>query len=286
MPGGAGRSGIVAAPQADSDGADPAPRDSTERSWGSRKGSSHLEDLVFLALEQGVELLGLLVGELLQRLLGAVLVVGAGLARVAQLAQVVHRVAADVADRDLALLAQPADDLHQLPAALLGELGDLQADDLSVVVRRQADVGLEDRPLDRLHGVLVVGLHRQQARLGGGDGRELLQGRHRAVVVHHDPVEQGRAGAARAHGAELAPRRVYGLVHVVARVREEVVDDAHVVTRVPTRSPETIRSIFASSPMLKTRIGTWLSMHSDSAVESITFNPRWSASRAVISGMN
>src|SRR5215217_3033601 len=125
MPGGAGRSGIVAAPQADSDGADPAPRDSTERSWGSRKRSSNLEDLFFLALEQGVELLGLLVGELLQRLLGAMLVVGARLARVPQLAEVVHRVAADVADRDLALLGEAPDHLDELLAPLLGELGDL-----------------------------------------------------------------------------------------------------------------------------------------------------------------
>src|SRR5215211_1159683 len=104
--------------------------------------ASDLEDLFFLALEQGVELLDLLVGELLQRLLGAVLVVGTGLARVAQLAQVVHGVAADVADRDLALLGQAAHHLHQLLAPLLGELGDLQADDLPVVVRGQADVGL------------------------------------------------------------------------------------------------------------------------------------------------
>ena len=58
-----------------------------------------LEDLFFLGLEDAVELLDLLVRELLQRLLGAVLVVRAGLAGVAQLAQVVHGVAADVADR-------------------------------------------------------------------------------------------------------------------------------------------------------------------------------------------
>src|SRR5215208_7483649 len=138
MPGGTGRSGIVAAPQADSDGADPAPRDSTERSWGSRKGSSHLEDLFFLALEEGVELLGLLVGELLQRLLGAVLVVGARLAGVAQLAQVVHDLAADVADGDAALLGEVADHLDELAAALLGQLGHLEADELAVVVGREA----------------------------------------------------------------------------------------------------------------------------------------------------
>src|SRR5215207_4962973 len=163
------------------------------------RGSSHLEDLVFLALEQGVELLGLLVGELLQRLLGAVLVVGAGLARVAQLAQVVHYVAADVADRDAPLL-------RELPAPLLGQLGDRKADQLAVVGGREPDVGLHDRPLDRLDRALVVRLDGQQARLGGVDRRELLQRRLRAVVVDHDAVEQARAGAPRADGAELAAR--------------------------------------------------------------------------------
>src|SRR5215218_6628725 len=252
MPGGARWRGIVAAPQAPPSGADPAPRDGAEGSWGSWNRSSDLEDLVFLALDEAVELLDLLVGELLQRLLGAMLVVGARLARVTQLAQVVHRVAPDVADRDLALLGEAPHHLDELPAPLLGELWDLQADDVAVVVGRQPDVGLEDRALDRLDRVLVVRLHREQAGLRGGDRRQLLERRHGAVVVDHDPVEQRRAGAAGPHGAELAPRRVNGLVHVLSRVREEVVDDAHVVTRVPTRSPETIRSIFASSPMLKT----------------------------------
>ena len=64
----------------------------------------------------------LCVGQLLQPALGAVLVVGAGLARLLQLAQVVHDVAADVADRDAALLDDVARDLDQLAPALLGEL--------------------------------------------------------------------------------------------------------------------------------------------------------------------
>src|SRR5829696_8862468 len=41
MPGGAGRRGIVAASQAPSNGADPAPRDSPEMSWGPCDRSSH-----------------------------------------------------------------------------------------------------------------------------------------------------------------------------------------------------------------------------------------------------
>src|SRR4051794_12789180 len=79
---------------------------------------SDLEDLFFLAFQQGVELMDLLVGQALERFLGTVLVVGARLAGVAQLAQVVQRVAADVADRDLALLRQLPDDLDELLAAL------------------------------------------------------------------------------------------------------------------------------------------------------------------------
>src|SRR4051812_597508 len=106
--------------------------------------ASDLEDLRFLALEQPVELGDVVVGELLQLDLGAVLVVGARLAGVLELAQVVHDVAADVADRHAALLRDVADHLDQLAAALLVELGDVEADEPPVVVRRQADVGLHD----------------------------------------------------------------------------------------------------------------------------------------------
>src|SRR5262245_58901237 len=56
-----------------------------KRARRARFRRSHFEDLGFLALQEGVELLDLVVGQLLQRLLRTVLVVGAGLARVAQL---------------------------------------------------------------------------------------------------------------------------------------------------------------------------------------------------------
>ena len=79
-----------------------------------------------MSLSSASSSLDLLVGELLELVLGAVLVVGAGLARVLQLAQVVHDVAADVADRDAALLGDAAHDLDELLAPLLGELGDLR----------------------------------------------------------------------------------------------------------------------------------------------------------------
>src|SRR3954453_3387802 len=212
------------------------------------------------------------------------LIVRAGLARVAQLLEVVHDVAPDVAQRDLPLLGQAPHELDELLAPLLGELGDLQADDRAVVVRRQAEVGLHDRPLDRLDRALVVGLHGDQPRLGRVDRRQLPQRREGSVVVDADAVQQTRARAPGTDGVELLARGLHGLVHVLARVLKEFVD--HVVTSVPTRSPEIIRLMLASSAMLKTWMGSLLSMHSASALESITRRSRCSASRAVISGMN
>ena len=58
------------------------------------------------------------------------------------------------------------------------------------------------------------------------------------------------------------------------------------LTTVPTRSPHTIRSMLRSSSMLKTWIGSSLSMQSDSAVESITASRCSIASWWLISGMN
>src|SRR5262249_52849643 len=124
---------------------------------------------------------------------------------------------------------------------------------------------------------------REHPRLGRRDRRQLPEWCDRPVVIDVDAVQERRAGPAGTHRLELDPRRFHGLVHVLARVLEEFVD--HVVTSVPTRSPETIRLMFESSAMLKTWMLRWFSMQSVSAVRSITLRLRSSASRAVISGM-
>src|SRR4051794_782946 len=160
-----------------------------------RAPGSHLQDLRLFALEVRVELGDALVGDLLKLGLRAALLVLADLALLAHLAQVVHDVAADVADLHAALLGDVMEDLDHLLAPLLGQRRDGQADELAVVGRVQAEVGVADRLLDRLDRVLVVGLHGQQLRLGV-DARELLERRRRAVVVDVDAVEQrGRRAA-------------------------------------------------------------------------------------------
>ena len=70
-------------------------------------------------------------------------------------------------------------------------------------------------------------------------------------------IEQRRGRSARPHGAHLVPDRVDRLVHAIARVVDEFLEEplahaAAVRTTVPTRSPHTIRSMFRSSSMLKT----------------------------------
>src|SRR3954469_15892478 len=132
-----------------------SPRASAQRAFPSMmiatfSAGSDFEDFLLLVLEQLVDLVNALVGELLQRFLGAVLVVAAHVAVLLELAQVVHDVAAHVAHRYAAVLGDAADDSHQVLAPLLGELGDREADHVAVVPGRQTQVGLHDRLLDRL----------------------------------------------------------------------------------------------------------------------------------------
>src|SRR5438034_599014 len=74
------------------------------------------------------------------------------LADVAVLGEPVERVLGMTAyrpDRHLGLFTLVPRDLHQLAAALLGELREHDPDDRAVVGRIDAEVAVADRPLDR-----------------------------------------------------------------------------------------------------------------------------------------
>ena len=90
-----------------------------------------------------------------------------------QLAQVVHHVAADVADRDAALLDDVRATLTSSRRRSSVNSGMSRRIRRAVVGRVQAQVGLIDRLLDRLDRGAVERLDRQQPRLGRGDRREL-----------------------------------------------------------------------------------------------------------------
>ena len=187
--------------------------------------------------------------------------------------------------------AQLADELDELLAPLLGELRDRQADHLAVVRRRQAEVGLLDRLLDRLDRGRVERLDRQQARLGRVDRRDVLERRRRAVVVDGDPVEQRGRGAARAHARELAARGLDRAVHPPFRIRQEVLDRGHHASsgsgvRDDRADALAVRDAPGCCPRrARTRgSGARLSMQRESAVVSITRRPRSIASRCVSAG--
>src|SRR5688572_47006 len=121
--------------------------------------ASDFHDLCFFSLEQLVDLVRVLVRALLDAILGTVLFVDTDLPRVDELLQVMHDVAADVADGDAPLLREVADDLHELLAPLLGQLWDREPDDLAVVRGLKPQVGLHDRLLDALQRRRVERLH-------------------------------------------------------------------------------------------------------------------------------
>src|SRR6185312_11839344 len=183
-----------------------------------------LEDVLFLVLEQLVQLPDARVGDLLELDLGAVLIVRTGLSGLLELAQVVHDVAADVADRHPPLLGDVAHHLDQLLAPLLRELGDRKADEVAVVAGGQAHIGFEYRPLDRLDRALVVGLDGEKPRLGRGHRGQLLERSRGSVIVHADPVKEYGAGPPGPHRSKLVAHRLDRLRHSLAGIRQQLVD--------------------------------------------------------------
>ena len=176
------------------------------------------------------DLLDEVVGQLLDVLLGDLVIVLGDLGGLLLLLHLLHRVAADVADGDLRGLAVLLGLLDQIAAALLGQGREDQTDRAAVVLGIDAQIGGEDRLLDGLEQACVPGLDQQGAGIGRGDGRHLQKGRVHAVVADGDGIEDGGVGAARADCAEVGRERVAGLLHlafdfrIVGHVRTSVYD--------------------------------------------------------------
>src|SRR5437879_2118963 len=182
------------------------------------------------------------------------------------------RLGARVADRDAPLLGELVDDLDQLFAALLGERRDGDADDVAVVGGREAEVGREDRFLDRLEEALVPRLHGQELRLGRRHGADLVERHLAAVRFDLHQIEQRRRGPAGAHCGEFALHGLHGFVHQLLRVSDVVLQrgPGRHWTMVPTRSPATTLAVAPGWLMLNTTMGWLFSWHSPKALASIT----------------
>ena len=115
-------------------------------------------------------------------------------------------------------------DLDVLLAPLFGELGQHHADDCAVVSGVDSKIGVADRPLNRAERGLVVGRHHGHARLGHLEGRELIHGRGRSVVVDEDLREHSRVGPTGADRGEVVLGHRDGLVHLLFGLKEGFVD--------------------------------------------------------------
>ena len=146
------------------------------------------------AAEQGVDLGDELVGRLLHLVGVALAVILADGAVLLELLEQVETVAAHVADRDLRLFGVFVRDLHHFLAALLVHLGDAQADDLTLGLRVEAEIGFADRLLDGRDHAAVPDLDAEQARLRHVDGGNLRDRHHGAIGVD---LDADRAGSAR-----------------------------------------------------------------------------------------
>src|SRR4051812_1457735 len=95
--------------------------------------ASHLHDLGLFALQEFVDLRGVLVGELLHPALGRALLVVADVSVLDELFEMPHHVATHVPHGNPALLGHRPHDLDVLLAAFLGQLRDRKTDELGVV---------------------------------------------------------------------------------------------------------------------------------------------------------
>ena len=147
-----------------------------------------------LDVDQAVDLLDVLVGELLDVLLGPRLVV---LGDLLELLDLRHRLGARVPHGDAAFLGQLVHHLHQLLAALLGQRRQRHPDQVALRGRVEAEVGVADGLLDGLGQALVERLHGEQPRLG--------RGHHGHLVERH--VRCRRPRPARCRAARCSPCR-------------------------------------------------------------------------------
>src|SRR5262245_45669888 len=242
---------------------------------------SDLQQLFLFLGQHRVDVVNVPVRELLDLVLGAAIVVLGDEALLQHFLELVHEVVPDGADRDARTFRLVACHLREFLAALLGHRRQRQPDDLARRVGREAEVGLQDRLLDRLHRGLVPGRHDERAGILDVDAGDLVDRHLAAVVVDLDAIEQPRVRAARAHLPVVVLEERDALAHALHRVAAHFV--LHVrprysplATSVPTSSPSTIRSRSPSFIRLNTLSGSPLSRHITIAVASIT--PRRSSS--------
>ena len=109
-------------------------------------------------------------------------------------------------------------DLDEFLAALLGEVGHAQPDDLALGLRVEAEVRGADRLFDGDDQAPVPHADLQHAGLRHRDGGNLGERHVGAIGIDMDGLEQAGGGAAGAQAAEIMLQRVDGAMHAALEV--------------------------------------------------------------------
>ena len=108
-------------------------------------------------------------------------------------------IAADVTDCNSRFLGRLLGSLRQLLSPLLTQRRHLKPNELSVVLRVDPDVGLQDGLLDIPQRTRIEWLDDKEVRLGRGDIGDLLERRRAPIVVNTNPVHEPDVRPPRAH---------------------------------------------------------------------------------------
>ena len=148
----------------------------------------HGHDFLLLGRKEVVYLLDVLVVKFLQLFLGILLGI-LGQSVLDTLLQFVDDFATAVAHAHLGLLALLSALLGQLPAALLGERRNVDADDFTVILGHDAKVAVDDGLLDDLEHRLVPRLDGYGAGVWRRHGGTVVDGHHGAIVVDANTID-------------------------------------------------------------------------------------------------
>src|ERR1700743_1552641 len=213
----------ISAPRAGSSGGLPAPASLVDTDVIAER-SSDLQQLAFFVLDQFLDLGDVLMCRLVQILFRTDDLVLAGFAVFADAVQLLHRLAPDVAHRDLRVLAFALGLLDQLAAALLSQLRHGHPDQGAVVGGIHSQLGIADRRLDGVQLPGLVRLDHDQPCFGDVDAGQLGDRGGGAVVVDDDPGEHARCGSAGPDGRQIVAGHRDGFLHFLFSVKESLVD--------------------------------------------------------------
>src|SRR5674476_268441 len=242
--------------------------------------ASILEELGFLDLEDGVDVLDMLLGEGLKLFFSTGALVLTDLALLDEVVDLFLGLAPDVTDGHLGIFGLGVGKLDVLLATLFCQLRQVDPDDGAVAVGVDAQIRVTQRPLDLGHRRLVEGRDQDRAGLRSLERRKLLQWGPRAVVVHGELVEHRGVSPPGTDGCEVLFRDLDGFLHLFLGLVHGFVDhqdSSSAVTSVPILSPRMALAMLPSPSIPNTIIGSLFSEQMANAAASTTRRPCCSA---------